>query len=255
MQSLEVSACLKLVQSKSLAEIIEFTNRKRGGLPAQICDSPMFWKGVIDRFYGKILLLQRQDVDPNDYRKFAKSLANGQFTLYQTMTNLATPETKVFDPREIHDLDDDTLIDDGDDMPINFKILGSKPNPGTVGYVVDYNFETSFELRRTVQRCYLARSREELAEAEFNFKYDIGSMMYEDLVAAHEDGQDITLFGFNVPFLAMQEDSPEFKEEFLRLFVSQPLKEDENLLTEFNCRFDPDLDESYVQVWVVKVTF
>jgi hypothetical protein len=255
MQSLEVTACLRLVQDKSLQEIIEFTNRKRGGLPGQICDSPQFWQKVIDRFYGKSLLVQRQDVHPRECRKFAKSLANGEHTFYQTMINLATPETKVFDPEEVDQLEDDSLLEDVDDFPLTEKLLGWKPKPGTAGYVVDYTFESDQGLIERFGKYFLVESFEQLEEAEFNFKYFCGNMAYDHLVVGNPEAELLVFADPNIPHLAVQNDTPQFRELFLKSFLSQSLQEDSDRVTEFHIQLQPGELALRVQVWIAQVTF
>lgn len=254
MQSLEVLSCLKLVKDMSLTEIIEFTNRKQNGLMAQLCDSSNFWKAVIERFYGKTLLQQRLDIDPRDYKLMASELGADTQTFYCTMLNLDPPESKVFNPVEIANLEDESLINDIDDLPINVKIPGLKPVVRCVGYIASYTFSINSHAVRNTNSYYLAGNIENLSEAEFNLKYTLAEKAYTDLMSVSRVGESMDFFSLNRTMLNIEPDSLEFKEKFIKMFLMQVIRADSSLATEFFIASPPDGD-THVQIWVAQVEF
>lgn len=255
MQSLEVKTCLSLVKDLSLREILEFVDSKSSSNVNRICDSSEFWRAVIDRFYGKVLLQQRMDVDERDLKLFASSLASGVKTVYGVVINLGTnPESKVSDHVEIESIDDESLLTDGDDLSINFEIRGLRPSEGSVGYLADYSFVIDGRAETSSQECFSVGKPENLHEAELSLKYHFAIKTYNAFMSVKTEADNVNFFNLNYKIVSVGQDDIQTKTEFVKLFLTQSLKTDPNLATELFLALTDNLD-IWVQIWVVQIKF
>jgi hypothetical protein len=265
--SLEVKSCLALVAGMNVDEIIQFADSNADQAKRRICDSPAFWKALIDQRRDPLILRQRLDINPRDYKLFAKTMIRTIWHEYVCVVNLGTnPESKVSDPIEITDQDEEQsdadynrrLINDIDDLPIRFKVKGPKPLPGTIGYVIEWLLLVDDHVAKPGSACFLAPSIEELSEAEFEMKYFIGMKVDEILGPKHRipkyeylyDGQRILE---NTYRRGDQIGDFMTKEKLTDLVMRQELDPNPRHLTELLFRISDD--EMMVQVWIVQVTF
>ena len=242
---LEVLAYLTFVKDLSIVEIIDLSQQENN-IVAQIADAPDFWRAVIDKFYGPMLLERRRDIDEKDYKLFAYSLHREKEYPYYIGIDL-----NVVPGRKLSDL---TTCSKSDFDAIAFKRIdvlfqGFPPTNGAQGFVAKYALKRKGRYVRDEFKsyCFLGSSETDLASVELSFKTFLAIKVYNDLVEGAVDNELIRLRTRPLFKLAA-------KDTLMANFVNYTIKESE-LLTNISVKTidDDEEDRCSIDIWIARI--
>lgn len=251
-RTLNVEACLSMYRGKTLKEIIEDTNNPSSRIGA-LCDSPDFWRAVIDKFYEPWFLKSRKDIDSQDFKLLAENLSIGRSLYYSVLINLNPPESKAINPVLVNSLDDESLIRQNmlDDDVINFEVFGLEPVPGSKGYVFTYRVSRPDRVRDTVESLYfLGKASDSWEGIATNLKTHIAQKVLEDL-------DELALPGDVVVLMSSGRAPYQWTQGHIvdpMVFLNIPINANASLLTEIYVYVDDERD-LHIQLWVAQIEF
>jgi hypothetical protein len=255
MHSLKTKSCLTLLKSKSLREIIEFFGDDENASVRDACDTPEFWRSVINKFYDD-LLDRRRDIDDRDLALMALDLSRNVETVYGITTNLdVSPELKLQNPTIVKSLKDESLRANNIEMQTNCAIEGLRPLPGTVGFFGEYTLrEHSYDSANNsyITIYFLMRPDGDWDALELAFKTYLANIAFDLLFVTASAGD--LFFISTAPGVFQNFPFKGNKYGFINRFIDLPIDKDPSHLSELYTHLESDHD-THFQVWVARVEF
>lgn len=181
MKSLKEQSCIEIIKHQNISLhdffiIINHPTNAEENLLAEACSDQHseVWKFLIDRDYTPTLLLSRMDIFPKDYYEFARRLAQDIMFYYIIVGNWnffverieRGPLLVGRDENFEAEAEDDTTV-------IKFRILGSQPKLGSIGYVVQFYFDDPIKVSMSMPQAFIlgpGHAPEDVAELYLRMK-------------------------------------------------------------------------------------
>ena len=245
-KSLNVQACMTFVHELSTSEVLKLAEREDNPIGRFCANSDEFWRAVIEESRGEEFFVQRQDVEPHNFRLLAANLDDYFEFHYRILISRETnPESKLSEPFLIDKNEPNLGID-----CIDIVLDGLEPMPGTVGFVAIHSTFRDNPRHEVHEELFvLADIDADMKIFEQDFKMRLAKVAWNDL-------RLIADLPFRVDFSRLNT-SPEIasKDEFIEAFMRHQISPDPNVMTEIHLNLSDNTDESQTQFWIVRVVF
>lgn len=181
MESLQTKTCLKVVEGKTLAEVVALVESDQQLLSA-CSEDATFWRKVIINTVnnGKDIVMMRAEILPRQWFDYVKRLLTGVRYEYQILVDFATG-IKLTEPKPANLMKHKSQLR-GDQKYMTFNLEGSVPKQESVGYII--YFIAAGTLKRT--ECFVVSNENDLSLAHSMVKQFFFKISEEDMYSREE---------------------------------------------------------------------